>query len=146
MMANRRTGGFTLLELLVVLMVMSLIAGVVVPAYSKSMTSLDLRKSARHVAAVLKESRNVAVFQSQTVQFYLDEETHGFQSDVSRGSYPLPADLVATLEGIAGEPKIQAAILFFSDGTSSGGQVRLVLEESSQLVSVDWMTGAVSID
>lgn len=145
-MANRRTSGFTLLELLIVMMVMSLIAGLVVPAYSKSLTSLDLRKSARHVSAVLKESRNIAVFQSQTVQFYLDEETHGFRSDVTRGSYPLPADLVASLEGIATQTDVQAAILFFADGTSSGGRVRLVIDDASQLVSVDWMTGAVSIE
>ncbi len=146
MMTNRRTGGFTLLELLVVLLVMSLIAGVVVPAYSKSLTNLNLRKSARHVAAVLKESRNVAVFQSQTVQFYLDEEAHGFRSDVNRGSHALPADLVASLEGVAAQPEVQAAILFFADGTSSGGKVRLVMDDASQLVSVDWMTGAVSIE
>ena len=55
----------------------------------------------------------------------------------------LNRDIAIRMETLSGVGNNE--IHFFPDGTSTGGQLTLVLGERQKHVLVDWLTGAVSI-
>ena len=59
--AQRRGSGFTLVELLVVVFLTALIAGVTVPNFVRSLRTQRLRSAARTVATAHKYARNMSV-------------------------------------------------------------------------------------
>lgn len=145
-MQFKKSRGFSLLELLVVMLIMTLIAGVVMPNYANSMTNLDLRRSVRHVATLLKESRNIAIFQAKTVHFEIDENTNSYRSEMGLQSYSIPAGIEMQLEGSSGSNSGDtSSIAFYADGTTTGGVISVRSDRNSFVVAVDWLTGDVSI-
>ena len=55
--------GVTLLELLIVLMLMAIIASVVIPIFGPGVSTTELKRSAREVAAGLRLARSQAIAQ-----------------------------------------------------------------------------------
>jgi len=65
---NSSCGGFTLLELIVVMVIIGLFAAVSVPIFYKSLATAKLRTSARVLGAVLRRAREQAVSGKVTVK------------------------------------------------------------------------------
>lgn len=68
----RVVAGFTLIELIVVLAIISVAAAFVVPAVGRGAEGLRLRQEAGRVAALLREARLQAVTQRRTARVTLD--------------------------------------------------------------------------
>jgi prepilin-type N-terminal cleavage/methylation domain-containing protein len=68
---NRRAA-FTLIEILVVVVIMLLAAGVALPSFMRSMQGQRLRTSARSVATSHKYARNMAVLRQQPMAVLFD--------------------------------------------------------------------------
>jgi Tfp pilus assembly protein FimT len=68
---------FTLIEMLVVLGIMVLIAGLSLPFFSGFAKGARLKQAAKEVSSVFRTARNLAVTQHQehSVQFVIDDET-----------------------------------------------------------------------
>ena len=139
--------GVTLLELLVVLMLMALIAGIAIPMFGGGVSSSDLKSAAREVAAGLRFARDQAIaqraesllelnLQGRTFRVPPDPRTHRLPERLELKLYTAQRDLV--------DEKI-GAIRFFPDGGSNGGRVTLASGERKYDVDVDWLTGRVSI-
>ena len=140
-------GGFTLIELLITLLIAISIVTVVVPRFARSMANVQLHQAARESAALLRMSRNSAIAYSGSVNVEIDAEERLMRT-VGTGqiyalprhvSFAFPNDDQAYREG----PRI---ITFHPDGTSSGGRLLLLTDKHSQQITVDWMTGRVSIE
>ncbi|HUT85120.1 MAG TPA: prepilin-type N-terminal cleavage/methylation domain-containing protein, partial [Thermodesulfobacteriota bacterium] len=67
--------GFTLIELIIVLVIVSIMAAMVSPTISRSLASLQLKTAARKVAAALRYARTQAIAQAEDYQavFSFDE-------------------------------------------------------------------------
>lgn len=65
-------GGFTLLELIVVLAIVAVATALVLPSIGRGTESLRLRSEAGHVAALLREARLTAVSQRRSTRVTLD--------------------------------------------------------------------------
>jgi general secretion pathway protein H len=140
-----RRGGYTLVELLVVLLIMSAVLALVPPLFDRGLSSTELRSVAREMMAAMRDARSTAVSTRSPVAFTLDLEQRHYQVD-ERRRVALPETL--RLELLTGQSELRGrgagAITFYSDGSASGGEVTLLAEARRIRLDVDWMSGRVS--
>ncbi len=139
--------GMLLIELLVVLAILALISTIALPhAHMGRGPSLGLVAS--DIAAKLRAARSMAIAQNRDVSFALDTDarTYGVAGTGAPQTLPAPIDVsVTTARQYIRETK-EAHLVFFSDGTSSGGTIRLADQNQSVAIGVEWLTGAVHIE
>ena len=76
----REIGGFTLVELLVVLVIISLMLALVGTSISRNVTGAEMRTAAHKVAANLRYTRTQAILQKSEQVFLVDTENRSFQA------------------------------------------------------------------
>jgi len=155
-MATKRVGqhGFTLLELLVVLVIAVLLVAVVPPLISGMSGATELRSAARQLAAglrfarnELRFARNEAVTRQREAVLTLDLSKHRFAVSGDPREIALPESLSLHLYTAQSELLDQATgnIRFFPDGSSTGGAVTVSGPKLAYRINVDWLTGAIAI-
>ena len=139
--------GFTLLELLMVLAIVSLMIAVVPPLLSGLGGGTELRGTARQLAAAMRIARSEAILRRQEAVLTLDLEERFFQVAGDTQKVSLPESIKVKLYTAQAEllDGATGAIRFFPDGTSTGGHVALANEKIGYSVNVDWLTGRVWI-
>jgi general secretion pathway protein H len=145
--SRRWSAGFTLLEILVVLAILGLAIALAVPVISRAMPSLELKTTARSVAAALREARGLAIADNREVVVTVDLDNRLLSTGSGGKAVGLGRHLGISLY-TAAEELIDAgagSIRFFPDGTSTGGRVRVFLADRKYDVVVNWITGGVSI-
>lgn len=142
-----RDGGFTLLELLVVLLVMALVAVITVPRIGAALPGAELKSAARQLAAGLREARSRAVAKNHVVPFTLDGTAGRYFIGTGGANGRMPNNIGITL--ITGTVDVSGAasgsIRFFPDGTSTGGRIELTSRGGKRTVIVDWLTGRIAV-
>jgi len=140
--------GFTLLEMIVVLVVASLIAAVVVPSFQPAIGGMQLRSAAQDVASALRHVRGLALATGREQTFFLNVTHHWYRVSGRKKPYSLPgsvkldlftADQEQTEDGQGG------AIRFYPDGSATGGRVTLSAGARKFKVDVNWLTGNIAI-
>jgi general secretion pathway protein H len=133
--------GYTLIEVVVVLLVLALAAGVVAPSVGRSVDALRARTEVAGLASFLRAAREQAITRETTVEVRLDAETRvlvlqaGPEIRVSKAWSP----------GLTVEPGQPRTITFSPHGLSSGGQLQIeTLGRTVYVVTVDAMTGRVA--
>lgn len=140
-----RSRGFTLIEVLVVLVILALSMAVVVPAVSKRLGG-SLDETARDVQVALRQARSEAVLRQRSTALLLDVAGKRYRIERSRDSKALPDTFTLTASVADIETKNGlAGIRFFPDGSSTGGFIRLSVGNSQRQINVDWLTGRVSV-
>lgn len=138
--------GFTLIEVLVVLAVISLALGLVLGAGPWRSATLDARVAAGQVAQGLRQARAQAIAGNRRVVFALNVATGAFR--VGDGAVQeLPRGLDLSLTAVSEETPTSRAggIAFLPDGSSTGGRIGLAAGRVRVSVGVDWLTGRVSV-
>lgn len=138
--------GFTLIEVIIVVAIMGLVAGLVLargPAHSRTLSS---RAAAADVARMLRGARGQAIGTDRSVLVLVDVARRAIAVDggVAR---TIPGDL--TLAVVASPQEVRgrtlAGIRFQPDGSASGGRVLLGDGSRRIAVAVNWLTGRVTI-
>lgn len=133
----RRTAGFTLIEMLVVLVILGLVGSLVISRGPARSAGLDLRLQAGAIAQALRSARGQAIATDRIVAFNLDLARRRF--NVGTGlphALPAPMQLAAT----------ETVIRFGPDGSASGGFITLAEGNARIGIGVDWLTGRISIE
>jgi len=141
-----RARGFTLIEILVVLVIAGLMYALVPPLVGAGMAGAELKKAARQVAAGLRQTRSEALKRHKEASMVLDVDGRTFKIAEATKVYQLPKRVdmkVLTAESEVVEQ--DAAIRFYPDGSSTGGRVTLAVGDKQFMVDVDWLTGRVTI-
>ncbi len=157
---NKKTPqrGITLLELLVVAALASILLAVVFPSVRSGLSTLELRSSARRLAAAAKYARDQAIYRQSFFQLEIDTETGtisvmdmdmddttntGQSGGASRRSFELPAAIRIgeILPDEEDAPSRIRRFLFSPDGGSEPFQVVLENPRRKVQVSTDPLTG-----
>lgn len=139
--------GFTLLELLIVLLLMAVIFAAAPPLFSSIGLTTELRGSARQLAAGLRLARNEAITEQKVAVLTVDVEQRTFK--VAGKTRSLPDDESVKVKLYTAQAELidnnRGNIRFFPDGSSTGGYVALADGRVEYRVKVDWVTGHISI-
>lgn len=143
-MTSRSEAGFTLVELLVVLAIMGLVLGLVA-ANGLPGRRVALDRTVAELAGGMKKARSEAILTGRPVRLVVDMDGRTW----SAGAAPvraLPEDLEVEAAATALEPGgRRAAFTFAPDGSSSGGGLVFRGEGREVSLSLDWLTGRMSI-
>lgn len=143
---NRRAklgeSGFTLLELLVVLAMLAAIACLSFPMLRRPSESARLEAAARNLIGALRATRMGAISRGKELTLVIDADARSFHSEVAARQVIDPDIRVRAV--VAKDEQItqtRGRFRFYPDGSSSGGDIQLLLNERDSRICVDWLTG-----
>jgi general secretion pathway protein H len=138
--------GFTLLELLVVLVILGLTVTLAVPMFARAMPGVEAKAAARDVAAMLRAAHSLAIVANREVTVAVDIDRRTVELTGAR-SRTIGKGIGIGLFTAAEELIDRGAgrIRFYPDGTSTGGRVRLSAGQRNYDVIVNWISGSVTI-
>ncbi len=138
--------GFTLFELLVVMLILALVAAASLPTISGRLAAVQERTAARDLASGLRQTRGAAIAGNREMALAIDTEAHTYAME-GGPVRELPASVELSLYTAETERIGRAAgrIRFFPDGSSTGGEVTLDARSGQYVVRVDWLSGRVDI-
>ncbi len=157
-MMGARSRGFSLLELIIVLIIISLLAVLVTPTLTKTISHMEIKSSAKKISAILRYCRNDAVNKNRIYQVNFNPESNliavfaaeeGQDSLNMRSSYPLPKDI--RMEKIeVGKTLFESTLPsfeFYPNGGANGGTAVVRGGEGiGYAIQVDFLTGTVKIE
>ena len=146
--ANQAQVGFTLLELLVVLALMTLLMGLVLPSLVRSWEREKNRATLRGLTATLRTARSEAITRGLKVRLFLNLKSGRYRLEGSAQEGTLTGVRLTDARLVWQNPeKSQGYIAFFGDGSSSGGKLTLVEPAGRRyLLEVEPITGRVSLE
>ena len=138
--------GFTLLEMLTVLVILGMAASLVALSVSRGSDRMTLSALATEIASRARAARSVAIETGRDAMLSVDMERRSIDSPGRRSLLPIPADIDLDVVASATEQRGSVtAIRFFPDGASSGGTIRLSQSGSSYEIRINWFTGRVHV-
>lgn len=142
----RSHNGFSLLELLVVLVILGFIVVLIPPRLSGVMTSVKAKTAAREMVSALRQTRSTAIGSQKEQVFKLDLENKSYVIDRKK-TKKLPDKLQISLYTARSEKFSEhvGAIRFFPDGSSTGGRIKLSMGKQQLFININWLTGKVAL-
>ena len=141
-----RAHGFTLLEMLAVILLIGIAAAAVSVSVSQGLASARVRAASTEMAAALRATRAQAIVRGEPQTFDVDIRAASY-----RGAAPhevrVPQGMqLAITSARQDQPNGHTGrIRFFPDGSSTGGHITLQRGQRKWQVNVSWLTGAVSV-
>lgn len=142
-----RHRGFTLVELMVVMVIIALVMGLVATSMSRSVSAAEARAASRKLVGSLRYTRARAIIDKQEQVFEVDTENRSYQAP-GREKVELPQGVDVTVTTARSEITAEdiAGIRFFPDGGSTGGHIELTVNGREYRVNVAWLTGETSLE
>ena len=143
-----RQRGFTLLEIIVVLVIAGLMMAVVLGGPFRSASAGDLKQAARMLASGLRQAQTMAITTRRDASLVVDMESREYTLPGESAPRDLPRGIDLKLYTAQSEvtSERKGGIRFYPDGSSTGGRITVAAGERKYLVDVDWITGRVSIN
>ena len=154
---KRTANGFTLLELVLVLLLMGLIAGLTLPFVVSTLDRIKLQSEVRQIASAIQFTRSEAISRKTLFTFNVDINKRQYwlaipkQEEVTQ-SKPIDETVKIMDYQRADETLTEGTfmILFYPRGNSSGGTIRFKSiddkdEENIYAVTIDPITGKPKI-
>lgn len=124
--SNTRASGFTLLELLLVLVIVAVAAALVAPAIGTRFTSADPRQAIVQLRAAMEFMRVRAIEEGKEEVLVIAPEDHRYWHEGGEQEVTVPpesGELIA--RGRFTRETGEVEFHFYPDGTNSGGEVRI---------------------
>jgi len=143
-----RNDGFTLIEVLVVMLIIALTAGISGYAFSKRQTDVTAHDYAREIGQMLTTAHQSAIISGKTamVEFNIQSRTivdhkEGHVSSIPRN---IEIAILAGQELIATEGEVP--VYFFGQGGSTGAQITIQDHNRRRAeLHVNWLTGLTQL-
>lgn len=157
-MMGVRSRGFSLLELIIVILIMSLLAILVTPSLTRTISHMEVKSTAKKISAILRSCRNNAANKNRTYQVSLDSESRvvsvssaeeGEEKLTLEETYPLPKEI--RMEKIdVGKTFFESSapsFEFYPNGGANGGTAVIRGGENQGFsIGVDFLTGSVKVE
>jgi prepilin-type N-terminal cleavage/methylation domain-containing protein len=141
-----RGSGFSLMELLVVMLIISIASGVFLGYNYRQRDSVRLRSAAGEVRQFLRVVQGHAVLEGRdnTCQYRIGEHT---LVEALRGrKLALPESVTLDLEGQRLEEEAVVLARFFADGSAEAGRIVLAAAGQNIIVIIDPVLGEVHVE
>jgi general secretion pathway protein H len=144
---TRGEAGFTLLELVCVVALLSILAAILLPAIPRGTSRARLESYAVDIASVLKADRNGAVRRRAQVVTEINPTARTVRSGATGRLVAVPEDVRfdVTLARRCNQRVAGPTIRFFPSGMSCGGVLVLTRLDVGYEVRVNWLTGGVDV-
>ena len=145
MRENHLEAGYTLVEMLVVLVLLGMATAVSLPYATSSGQAQKLNATASQLASLFRQAQTVAYVTNKDV--IVSFERDKFKWLVNRGSPQLELDRSLTVTALTVEGQVsekEISYRFFPAGGSSGGRVVLEVNKNKVAIDLNWLTGAVT--
>ena len=147
MTARTAAGGFTLIELITVLLVAVLATTAVGSRFFSGNPSQILRSTAQNMVSALRSAQTEAIARQQPVSVIFDTDSKVYAVSDSNQVYSLNEAIAISL--VVAEDEFtsgkQGKIVFFADGSSTGGRIKLELNRLIQQIDINWITGHIKM-
>lgn len=144
-MIKNNQSGFTLLEILVVMVMIVVIMSFFSSSMMKSLEKAKIRAVSKDLISALRYTRGQAVVkhEQKTISFNVKNKTYQaprkkeVKIPESMELYVYTADSEIANDSVGN-------IRFFSDGSSTGGWVKLIHGNRIWKINVNWLTGEIT--
>jgi len=128
---SMRPPGYTLMELLVVIAILALMASLAAPLASSMIDTMRFRSQASEI------SDRLSILQDRALRTRLPVSLEKVSQLFDNGHTP---------RGDSLSVEIPAPIIFYPDGTTTGGRIILRAPSRSQSINVAWLTGDTTVN
>jgi general secretion pathway protein H len=144
--AGKDNRGFSLIELVLVLLLLGVSLAIVVPNIDKGLTDREVRVSALGIAAVARDLRSRALFDGVPQELLLNLPQNSYLVAQSREVHLPPDVKFVSVDGGETMDRDIKRFYFFPNGSTVGGAIVLAGEKSvSYLVRLEPLTGKVEV-
>ncbi|NBV76258.1 MAG: type II secretion system protein GspH [Methylococcaceae bacterium] len=139
--------GFTLIELIMVLLVSVLSLTALSSRIFSGNPNQTLRSNSFDMVSALRLAQTEAIAQQKPVSVTFDIDSKTYALSESDKIYRLNDDIAISL--VVAEDEFtsgkQAKVVFFADGSSTGGRIKLELQNLFRQIDINWITGHIKI-
>jgi general secretion pathway protein H len=137
--------GFSLFELLIVLVISTFVVALASTVIGKSLARAEGKGLARRLAADLRFARSQAITSGEGQPITFDREGRGYSTSNPAQEVSLPDDWhFLNPEAIPTGGKW--SVVFYPDGSSSGGEIRIGRARNLFSITVDPLLGEVRVE
>jgi len=125
--------GFTLIEVMIVIVIVAVLTGLAVPAFSAWREKIAVRSASQSLLSHMKQARVLALSENRSVSIAFTSASYTFDADTSGSCGPCKNDVIS-LAQFSGALSLSPTTTrtFSSRGTSNSGTVTLTAGSSSQ--------------
>ena len=128
-------GGFTLVELLVVMLILGLVASLSTILVIRGVRENRAVSFERRFVTTLRSARLMAINRGEPVSFVIDAKSRTFRADDGE-AVDIPEEAEIKGDGLLEGKEGESVILFYPDGSSSSAELTLVWGDRSWRISV----------
>lgn len=151
-LSSSKRDGFTLIELIIVLMIMGISAGLVGLYVSKDSGTLELKRFTREVSSIMRYARSHAVSEKKIYCLVIDSEEQKLRlysenTDYTNVTIVLEKKIPGGLQVSIKDSDPESAFLeFFPGGSTTGGEIEIMnLNGSGYTIIVHRITGKLQV-
>ena len=138
--------GFTLLELIIVIFLITLMTGLSAAFFANTLPSGKFSATAREIAASIRQAKHLARFngEKQVITIDMDSKSYGIER---LGEKNLPSGInIKVIDPLAGDiTSGKYHMTFHSAGSTEGGTIFLWNSSKTAQINIDPVAGAVII-
>ena len=140
-----RQAGFSLVEVIAVLVVVALLFTLVGGSVYRNLDSVKIRRVSNDIVAAMRYTRGQAIVTHEEQFLEIDIERRSFKA-ADRATQELPEGVDITLRTAAMDilDETRGRVRFYPDGSSTGGTVTLMAGDRVWRVQVAWLTGEIT--
>ncbi len=139
--AGNSDGGFTLLEMLVVITIVVMLAGAL--ANLRFGAGQSHEEAVREILSTLRQARAEAIRNAETTPVIFDLRDRRFGMPGQEKALDASINLTLRTAREARLGRGEQSILFFPDGSASGGSIRVEKGRETSTITVRWLTGVI---
>jgi general secretion pathway protein H len=146
LLAGKNSRGFSVLELVLVLMVLGLSGLIVLPNVEKGLRDRDLRRSALAFAAAARDLRSQALQKGVPQRLVLNVSESSYR--IARNEVHFPSNVkIASVVGGEVLDNGNRQFLFFPNGSTFGGRIDLSsgADSASYSIRLHPLTGTINV-
>ena len=138
--------GFTLIEVIVVMVMIAVLGGMVASSMTDSLRKAKIRAVSKNLVSAMRYTRGQAVVkhEQKTITFNVEDKT--YQAPRKKVVHiPDEIDINVYTADSEVADETTGSIRFFSDGSSTGGWVKLTHKNKIWKINVNWLTGEIAM-